>query len=134
LDSDPATGELRRRIEALETQFAAQETRIDDLQLLFGLTQSPEFVYAMQAFRLTPTEAKLACLFLKRDVLTRGAIELALYGDAECHEKTVRVYEGRLRARLDPHGIQIDTLHGQSWKMGPLAKEALRTALASVRA
>jgi DNA-binding response OmpR family regulator len=134
LDSDPATGELRRRIEALETQFAAQETRIDDLQLLFGLTQSPEFVYAMQAFRLTPTEAKLACLFLKRDVLTRGAIEFALYGDADCGLHTVKVYVARLREKLKPHGIQIDTVHGEGWRMGHEAKERFSAQLASARA
>jgi DNA-binding response OmpR family regulator len=102
LESDPAAAELRRRVEALEAQSAALETKVDDLQLLFGLTQAPEFISAMQAFRLTPTEAKLACLFLKRDILTRGAIEYALYGDAECSPNTVKVFVAPFPCSLLP--------------------------------
>jgi hypothetical protein len=74
------------------------------------------------------------CLFLKRDIHTRGAIEFALYGNAECHEGTVKNYVARLRARLEPHGIQIDTVHGKGWQMGGEAKERFWAEFVPVRA
>ena len=38
----------------------------------------------------------------------------------------------RLRKRLEPMGIQIDTVHGQGWQMGEAARERFRGHLAPV--
>jgi DNA-binding response OmpR family regulator len=115
LDTDPIA-DLRQRVE--------------DLELMCGVTQAPEFIPAMQAFGLTATEARLACLLFKFGFVSRTRAHHHLYGDADCSVGTMKVYVSRLREKLKPHGIQIDTVHGEGWQMGHEAKERFAARLA----
>jgi hypothetical protein len=125
-------GEERER--PLESDPIAElRQRVEDLELMCGVTQAPEFIPAMQAFGLTATEARLACLLFKLGFVSRTRAHHHLYGDADCSPATLRVTLARLRARLEPHGIQIETVHGEGWQMGHEAKERFSAQLAPVR-
>lgn len=65
--------------------------------------------------RLTPNEARVLGVLWKRKVGTRDALMAALYRDRgrdEADPRIVDVYMSRLRRKLGPPGISIETRKG----------------------
>lgn len=101
---------LRQRVAELESEVAR-------------LSASPEVYMASPSpkFRLTPTEALVFARIVatgfatKRDLL---AI-VSLGKEKPPEEKIVDVYVCKIRAKLEPFDIVIETAHGRGYKISP---------------
>lgn len=86
---------------------------------------------------LTGKEAKLFGMLMKRDAVTKAGAMDALYGlspDADAaEEKIIDVFICKLRAKLDPLGINIETNRGQGYFMTEAAKLAATELMESHR-
>jgi two-component system, cell cycle response regulator CtrA len=109
--------ELRGEIETLQE-------RIIQLEEVIGLRFDSPLMLG-----LTPSEAKLFGALLKREFLTREALLICLYGsvpsDDEVEIKIVDVFICKLRKKLRPFGIAIETMWGRGFYMTPAAKAAV---------
>ena len=69
-------------------------------------------------WRLTGTEEKLFRHLIGRPVLTRASLMVALYADRPAGDvpsaKCLDVFVFKLRQKLAPHGVRIDTV----WRTG----------------
>lgn len=107
-------GELRERIALLEEQLGIRfETPL--------------------CLNLTSQEARLFGILLKRDLVTKQIAMIALYGHKpDCDEaeiKIVDVFVCKLRKKLAPFSIVIETQWGQGYFLGPRSKEIARALL-----
>lgn len=99
--------ELRDRIEELEEENRQfREAFCSPLPLLWHLG-------------LAVTESSLlAALYRSSGVLTKRGCYVAMHGlDGEVTEKGVDVYICKLRKKLGPHGIVIETIHTTGYRL-----------------
>lgn len=109
-------------LETIERENAELRERVALLEAELGMG-----IDAPLCLDLTGQETRLFGHLLKRDFVTRGSAMQALYGcrpDTEVEAKTIDVFVCKMRRKLKPFGIGIETQWGQGWFMTPQAKAA----------
>ena len=117
------------RLEAVEAENEMLRDKIAYLEEMLGW-RSP----APIAFGFTGMEAKVFGVLMKRDLATKEAISAALYADRpnEVAEiKIVDVFVCKMRRKLRPFQIEIDTVWGQGYRMKPETKEVVKRVMRS---
>lgn len=99
--------ELLKRAEELNAAASATETAPVDWRLKGG-------------------QAIAAELLLSGDVLTRSAFVAALAAKGMGTKKSPDVHISRLRDKLQPHGLTIDTLAGIGWRFDEPSRKRLQ--------
>lgn len=80
-------------------------------------------------FKLTSKEGQLLNALLARDILTKEQIMTALYSDRPNEipeQKIVDVFVCKMRPKLEPFGITIETVWGHGYSLTPESKTELR--------
>ncbi|GAB4071727.1 helix-turn-helix domain-containing protein [Ancylobacter sonchi] len=111
------------RAEALEAENERLRQRVDQLETALGT----DFIVPVE-WRLTVSEARCVGVLLKRDVATKDAIMAALYradGREEADIKIADVFICKIRKKLKPFGIAIETRYGIGWEI-PARREIVR--------
>jgi two-component system, cell cycle response regulator CtrA len=104
-------------VEQLRRENFRLQTRVRDLEQAL---RAP-FI-APRDWKLTPTEAKVFEVLMARQVATRRAIMVAVYTNVlrdEPDEKILDVWISKIRTKLRPFSIQIETHHGVGWSISP---------------
>ena len=110
------------RIYALQKVIEGLEEKIAYLEDLLGMSLD-----APIELGLTPSEARVLGLLLKRDVATKDGLMVALYGRGNREEaeiKIVDVFICKIRKKLKPFSLTIETVWGQGYTM-PKESKAL---------
>lgn len=114
------------RLEALEAENDRLRDRCLFLEEAMGLTvEAPVFL------GLTTHEARLFGALLKRPMVSKAGVMATLYSerpDDEPEMKIVDVYVCKIRKKLKPYGIEIETIWGQGYRM----TEAMRAKASSM--
>lgn len=128
LVQSPIEGSLMPDFEArnklLETENEALRDRISELEAMLGMSfDSPAFL------ALTGKEAVVFGVLMKRNSVSKRMLMDALYGgrpDGDAaEEKIVDVFVCKLRAKLKPYGVDIETNWGQGYFMtAPMKSKA----------
>ena len=82
-------------------------------------------------FRLTPSETRILGLLMARPMATHDAVATILYGhrvsDDEVPDGNVaKVLVHKMRKKLGPFGVEIETVWGLGWRMSAEGKEMIR--------
>lgn len=98
---------LRDRVEQLEDLLGMGNTMAKQLSATFGITQC---------------QAKMLGVLLNRSMATKDAMYFALYGDRPeadqpLSESVIKKHFSRLRRRLAPAGVKIESIYGQGWRL-----------------
>lgn len=112
------------RIEALQEENDRLHARLATLEATLGHT-----FRAPIEWMLTAHECRLFGSLLSRDLCTKDALMAALYRDLgreEADIKIVDVYVCKLRKKLKPFGIPIETRWGEGYYLAPATKAAVR--------
>jgi|SRR5580700_2392435 two-component system cell cycle response regulator CtrA len=107
--------ELRERVRMLEETMNGKELLPPEL-------------------KLTASEERVVSALLSRDIMSKEAILTALYSDRadDAPEiKIVDVFVCKIRAKIEPHGLQIETHWGRGYSMSPESKQELRGMIAA---
>ncbi|NNM75032.1 helix-turn-helix domain-containing protein [Enterovirga aerilata] len=84
----------------------------------------------MVLFRLTPAEGRLLAVLFARKEITRTALYAALYGaESDVEPKTLDVLVCKIRAKLKPYQIRIETLWGRGYSLPSESVAALASAI-----
>lgn len=121
------------RLSALEAENERLLEEIVRLQEAFGITDE----LAPIALRLTGKECALLGILMKRDTCTKQQIMSGLYAigpDEEPEVKIVDVFVCKMRKKLKPFGIEVDTVWGQGYRLTPAAKAIVSNLYAQERA
>lgn len=116
-------------------QIARLQEQLDDalyqIRLLKGEPQPFEL---MTRLKLTKTEAQIVQVLMARGRATKEAIYQVIYSDRHSDEQPgdslIGVLVCRIRKRLQPHGVTIETLWGVGYAMTPENIQKLRDVLA----
>lgn len=87
--------------------------------------------------QLTPKEEAIVSLLLDRDSVTKEQAMLNLYSeriDGAPHDKIIDVFICRIREKIEPFGINIETLWGRGYTMSPESKAELRGMIEAQKA
>lgn len=98
----------RDRIEFLEERIRQLEEAL-----------MPSTVVVPVEYQLTANEARVFAHLASRDVGTKQSIMMALYSDRseEPEIKIVDVFVCKLRRKLRPFGVHIETIWGQGYRL-----------------
>lgn len=123
--------ELVQRLEAENDELRA---RVHVLEEMVGMR-----LHVPLVFGLTAQEAALFGLLLKREIVTREAAMVVLYGaraggEGDVQVKIVDVFLCKIRKKLKPFGIAIETVWGRGFAMPPAAKAIANDILDQARA
>lgn len=113
------------KIELLEVENDTLRARVTQLESVMGA----EFCAPLE-WRLTPSETRILGLLYARERVTKDAIMTVLYrewGRDEAEIKIVDVLVCKLRKKLKPFGISIQTRHGVGYGMTQDARDAVRS-------
>lgn len=119
-------------VTALETENDVLREKIIELEELIGLRIETPLMLG-----LTGQEAKLFGILLKRDLVTKAQGMSALYSDrpnGEAEIKIVDVFVCKMRKKLKPFDIEIETVWGQGYRMTAASKANAAALLAQSRA
>lgn len=87
---------------------------------------------------LSVNEGKLFGILLKREMVTKQQAMDALYGDRpeadEAEIKIVDVFVCKLRKKLKPFDIQVETIWGRGYRMPQKAKSVAAGLMQQTRA
>lgn len=113
------------RIEVLDQELAAAHVRIRELEDALGVNYP-----APLSFGLTPKQARVLGVLMKRNVATKETIVAALYGHISCDreipgQKIVDVFICHMRKKLATFGIQIKTVWGDGYALSNGDKEKI---------
>lgn len=125
-DAEPTEREL-----ALLATIRRLEDRIDQLESAMGL----DFLTPVE-WGLTGQMMRLFGCLMARELMTSDAAMAAMYGDRangddEPQPKIVDVQICKMRARLKPFGISIETRWGQGHYLTPETKALARELIAA---
>ena len=83
---------------------------------------------APECLGLSPRETEILGLLVARESIRRDVLMMALYGHRSDPPGTgvLSVYLCRLRRKLAPHGLTIESGWGQGWRLTPEMKARLR--------
>ena len=115
-----------QRIANLQHRLEEAEGRIVELEATFGLGDDSKYRTA----GFTAQEGRALSCLLACDVVTRDQLLFAMYRDSpekyERYEKIADVLICKLRKKLDPLGIGIETVWGLGKRILPEDKAKLR--------
>ena len=116
------------RCKIVEQENEELRNRVDLLEQSLGITFSaPVFL------ELTSSEGRVFGLLLSRELVTKTMVMDALYGhrpDSEDVEiKIVDVFICKIRAKLKPWDIPIETVWGRGYYMKPATKDKVRALM-----
>lgn len=100
-------------VEMLRDRIALLEERVRQLENALAPVWN-----APVEWRLTSSESRVFSHLMTRDVATKDSIMAPLYSDQlkdEVEPKIVDVFVCKLRKKLRPFGIQINTVWGQGY-------------------
>lgn len=120
------------RIEALQEALARKDEEIARLEAALGL----DFLTPLE-WRLTGSEMRLFGVLMARESATKDALMAGLYrdfGKDEPELKIVDVFVCKIRKKLEPFGLSIETRWGQGYYLTPATRDQVRAALAGVAA
>lgn len=118
-------------MQRIEDEVVSLRARVQELEALLGWhTEFPLFL------KLTKQEARVFGMLCKRDVMSRAGAMTAFYAhvwgrEADVDPKIVDVIICKLRKKLDPYSIEIETIHGVGYRMLPAARQAAHSLIAS---
>lgn len=99
--------------------------RIDELEELLGL-----HLNLPNELGLTPLELKYVGFIMRKEVANQNMILNAVYGSLpDCDQpdpKTIEVHICKIRKKLKPSGLRIETRHGVGYYMEEETKAALK--------
>lgn len=114
-----------KRIRELLAENTALRDRVESLESI--LTAD---VPAAAVADLTKTESQLLGLLKKRPMVTKPQVMEVLYGariEKDCpEEKIVDVFVCKMRKKLNPLGIEIETVWGQGYQLNAAGRQALK--------
>lgn len=106
--------------------------RVEQLERVLGIDQSMT-MRLRAALKITPDQAKILGMMLRRSRVSRDGIFDVLYGDKpECDwpdDKVLDVQLSSLRKALKDKGIAFETFVGDGWSLEPAQKLKLRKLL-----
>jgi two-component system, cell cycle response regulator CtrA len=108
---------IASEVEELRRENFRLQTRVRDLEQAL---RTP-FI-APSEWKLTPTEERVFEVLMARQVATRRAIMVAVYTNVlrdEPNEKILDVWISKIRSKLRPFAIRIETHHGVGWSISP---------------
>lgn len=115
-------------VRRLEDEVATLRERVAALgQLLHG-----GFVPPLE-WDLTVAEAGIIGVLMTRAIASKEAIMVLLYGDRanSADTKICDIFVCKIRRKLAPYGITIETAWGRGWWLAPETKARIRTWIAS---
>lgn len=118
--------EQQARCEALEADNQRLRDRVMELE---GIVNGGSLLNTTpREFGLTAKEGSIFLLLLGREsVASKEAIYLNLYGGlGETEIKIVDVFICKLRAKVEPYGILIETVWGQGYVMPKSSRDLAR--------
>jgi DNA-binding response OmpR family regulator len=111
----------------LEAHVKQLEAYIHELEENAGLINRSHFDPEL---KLLAKEEKLLLLVMSTDRLTREVAHAALYSDrlAETRPKIniLSVYMAKIRQKIEPTGVKIETIWGTGWSMTKADRDHLR--------
>jgi two-component system, cell cycle response regulator CtrA len=124
MDLERTNGQLQRRLDELESERDDARARIAELEeALFrpDFRIPPEWKLSRQEVTL------LGALIASGDaVLTRAAMMSALYGsDDWATPKILDVLMCKMRRKLKPHGIAVETVWARGYRLSSQARERI---------
>jgi len=125
---------LRDKIEHLiEDEMQSLRDRIEELEELLGIGEEDTNLIRVAIPDITPTEAQIVgFLRRRRGIISKEAIYAAIWaGRCEHKQPESRVIDtaiGRIRRKLEPLWIKIETVHGS----GHCMDESSRARLTSL--
>lgn len=117
------------RLEAVEAENDLLRARIAQLEGLLGFT-----IVAPLSFGLTPGEASVFGALMKRDLMTKETAMAAIYRDLgrdEAEIKIVDVFVCKMRKKLKPFDIIVETVWGHGYRIAPQVKDRVRSLFAA---
>lgn len=117
--------DFEARCRLLERENDELRDRVAQLEDMLGVTfDSPAFL------ELSSSEGTIFGLLLAREAVTKSLVMDAIYGDRPdsdlAEEKIVDVWVCKLRAKLEPWKLEIETNWGQGYFMTVAMKKAAR--------
>jgi two-component system cell cycle response regulator CtrA len=114
------------------TELQRLRDRVEELEALLGVDRS--IVGRIRdAFNIEPRHAQIVGMLLSRDFVTRDGLYTVLYGDLPekdwPNDKILDAQICKLRPRLVPFGIEINTKWGEGWSMTKADKAKVRAIL-----
>ena len=113
--------DLALKVDALEAENERLRDEVEVLRELTGLT-----LEAPVCLRLTAAEAQVFGYLRRNEIATKPALMNLLYGlrpDSEAAaEKIVDVFICKMRKKVAPFGIAIETVWGQGHYLPPASK------------
>lgn len=103
-------------IDQLRDQISLLRERNRQLENMLA----PDTVVAPLEWGLTASEQRVFAHLTTRDVCTKASLVTALYStrvDVEPGPKIVDVFVCKMRKKLTPHGVQIETVWGQGYSL-----------------
>ena len=131
-DAQQPTERSTDRETALQATILRLEDRIAILERAMGFEILPPIEWG-----LTVLEARLFGALLERELLTKDAAMAALYrdrGDDEPEMKIIDVFVCKLRKKLRPYGMTIETRWGVGYEMSADMKARARAMLPAAAA
>lgn len=117
------------RLEAVEAENEMLREKIAYLEEMMGW-RTP----APISFGFTGMEAKVFGVLMKRDLATKETILAALYAgrpNEVAEIKIVDVLVCKMRKKLKPFEVEIETVWGQGYRLAPSGKDAVKQVMAS---
>ena len=83
--------------------------------------------------RLSRMESKFLGLLYRRDIASKEAVMMVLYGHmiSPPDDKVLNVFILRMRRKLASRGITIENLWGQGWTLPPGSKAIIKSLLSN---
>ena len=120
-------------VAALEAENDVLRERIAELEREFGLASEEEVVPLI--FGLTESESKIVSLLVKRGSATKEqlltVVTRDVTGNLPPDIKIVDVYVCKIRKKLQPFGIKIETMWGRGYAMTPESRQSVTRYLNS---
>lgn len=93
---------------------------------------------AMGAYKLTPAEASVFVVLVNRGLAEHSVLEDAAFSDDAFEEienpiLAIRTYVKRMRKKIRPHGIEIETLYGVGYGMAEECRQKAKRGLKTWR-
>jgi two-component system cell cycle response regulator CtrA len=115
-------------IKTLETENEILRDRVIALEEMIGIRITVPLI-----FQFTIKEAMLFGILLKREMVTKQMAMDALYGlsasGEEAEIKIIDVFICKIRKKLKPFGIEVETVWGQGYRLTQAAKSTVQRHL-----
>lgn len=113
----------------IERAIAERDEALERVRQLEQLTRELDDT-VRPAFGLTQDEGRVLAALMRWQIVGKQQLMALLYGhrDDPPGAKIIDQYIMRIRRKLKPHGIVIDTVWGEGWALDEAARAKLRDA------